>query len=335
MRTAQSATRHWLTAAALFIRAAALPFSLVLPLLGAGTVSQAPSRLQTLALIGLALSFHVFAYVVNDIVDLPVDRTQALRQQYPLVAGNIKPGTALAIALLQVPLAALITFSLHPGSNAYVALVGAFCLLAAYDIWGKRVPFPPLMDFLQGAGWSMLVLYGAYVTQGVANPLTGVMCVFTVIYVLLINGIHGSLRDLSNDSTHHIRTTPMLFGVRMGEMGLILSRPFVLYGICLHGLLLITLLLPLALHWVPYTSTISLTICATIVVVFGLSLVLPVFVARNGVMSKQVVRAGTVHILALLCLPIILLLPMVSFGLATALLLVYLTPLLWTFAPGR
>jgi 4-hydroxybenzoate polyprenyltransferase len=110
-----------------FIRFAAFGFSVMLPLLGAATVTRHLSIPQTLGLIVVALNFHGFSFVFNDVIDLPIDRTQALRTQSPLVRGVIRPRQALVFALLQIPSALLITFWLGGNGWAYVTLSAGFC----------------------------------------------------------------------------------------------------------------------------------------------------------------------------------------------------------------
>lgn len=324
-----------MAAAALFVRAGAFSFSLVLPLLGAATVTHTLSWGRALTLIGVAGAFHIFAYVLNDVVDLPIDRTQALRQHDPLVAGTIRPNAALAIALFQVPLAGAITWALHPQLRAYLALAAAFCLLAAYDLWGKRISAPLLMDLLQGGGWSALVLYGAYTTHAPPGRLTAVAGAFVVVFVLLINGVHGGLKDLSNDLSHGVVTTPTALNVRVTEKGVVLSRAFVTYGIGLQAALLVIALAPLVFGWLAYSQLESYVIGLVILLVFALALALVLLAVRTVASSQRAMQLGTAHIIVLFGLLIVELVPPQSLTLDAAIFLAYFAPLLWTFAPGR
>src|SRR3712207_6301146 len=74
-----------------FIRFSALGASAILPLLGAATVQPRLSQPSIGGLLAVALAFHVFAYVLNDVIDLPLDRTEVLRRAFPLVRGAVQP----------------------------------------------------------------------------------------------------------------------------------------------------------------------------------------------------------------------------------------------------
>ena len=150
----------------LLIRFKALGFTLVMPLLGAATASAYPGLAgdKVPALMGAALSYHLFSYILNDVIDLPVDRTEPLRAGYPLVKGMIEPWQALGLALVQIPLAGVFTAMAGGSYQAYVILGASFALMAAYNVWGKSSIFPPVTDLIQGLAWGGLTLYGAAAT---------------------------------------------------------------------------------------------------------------------------------------------------------------------------
>ena len=126
---------HILSMLGRFIRFSAVSFSIILPLLGAAAVSSPLMSYQILELLGVAMAFHIFAYVLNDVIDLPVDRTEPLRADYQLIQGTIQTRQALAVAFLQVPLALILTAWLGANGPAYIFLVVAFLLMTVYDLW--------------------------------------------------------------------------------------------------------------------------------------------------------------------------------------------------------
>ena len=229
-----------------FIRLPAFGFTVMLPLLGADSAGQLLIAHQVLGIIGVALAFHSFSYVLNDVIDLPVDRTQALRVNAPLVRGLIRPGQALAFALLQIPVALIITAWIGGGRESYIALSTGFVLMAVYDCWGKRVAFPPITDVIQGMAWGALVFYGASLGSGSITSLTIDLFAFVVVYIVLINGVHGSLRDLSNDLACGLRSTAILLGARPRDAeGLFIPLRLQLYALILQTLCLGLLFGPL------------------------------------------------------------------------------------------
>lgn len=203
-----------------FTRIHFMGFSAMWPILGAISVARGDAVAVLPGLLAITLCFHVYAAVLNDVVDLEVDRTQPLRAGHPLVRGALSPRTALVIALVQIPLAfGLLHWLWGPNGPATLALAAAFAGMAVYDLWGKRCPVPPLTDAAQGFAWAALALLGALVAPGALNALTVVVCAYAVGYLLLINGVHGGLRDLANDLAWGRRTTALFLGIRPGEGG--------------------------------------------------------------------------------------------------------------------
>ena len=202
--------KQWLLDAQQLIRFPALAFTLILPLLGAATASTELTLGQMVTLLLVGLLFHTFAYVLNDVIDLPIDRTHPMRQNEPLVRGAILPQHALVIALVQIPLAFLITFWSGGNLVAYSALGGAFVLLAIYDLFSKRTAFPPLIDFAQALGWGLFVLFGVGVVSHHLTKLASVPFLFAIIYVMIINSLH-SMKDIPNDLIYSCAHDPDLF----------------------------------------------------------------------------------------------------------------------------
>jgi 4-hydroxybenzoate polyprenyltransferase len=188
-------------------------------LLGASTVRRNLGAGQIAALLAVGLCFHVYSMVLNDVLDLPVDRTQPARQNDPLVRGSIRPWQALVIALAPIPLTIPLTMWLGGGAGAYAALAAAFGLMAVYNAWGKSCPVPPLTDAAQGLSWGCLGLYGALALGGRPNVLTWVVLIYGTGFMLHINGIHGGLRDFDNDLASGARTTAIFLGARRGPDG--------------------------------------------------------------------------------------------------------------------
>jgi 4-hydroxybenzoate polyprenyltransferase len=325
--------RRRLLSVALFTRFAAFSFSAVLPLLGAATVVPSLHAGATLRLLGVAASFHLFGYVLNDIVDLPVDRTHPLRQLYPLVMGTISPRVALMMVLAQIPLATALTLQLNPQPLAYGALSAAFCLVAFYDVCGKRSSYPVFLDLIQGLGCCALVLFGAYAVGGRPNQLTVVICSAVAVYAVLINGVHGGLRDLANDVAHGVHTTPIFLGVRPVPSGITIPRRFVAYALSLQVLLELLVIMPFFIGWLPYKLGLLIAALVTEGVLLGGSYVLLALAVASLRHPKRLATIGTWHIVLLLTMVLVLVLPMMGSTLAITLIAAYLAPLLWAFAP--
>jgi 4-hydroxybenzoate polyprenyltransferase len=197
-----------------FVRLHQLFFTAIWPLLGAASVRPDLAAAQLMALLGVTLCFLISAAVFNDVIDLPIDRTDPHRQHDPLVRGIIRPRQALIVALVQPLLTIPFTIWLGGNTRAHLMLAVAFILMAAYNAWGKRCPFPPLTDAIQGLSWASLTLYAPLALAMAPNALTWTLAAYGIVLTLFFNGIHGSLRDLTNDFSRGARTTAILLGAR-------------------------------------------------------------------------------------------------------------------------
>lgn len=209
----------WVREADRFVRLHLLFFTAAWTLLGAASVTRRLSAFELTVILAVTLCFHVYAYVLNDVIDLAIDRHQPPRQRDPLVRGAIRPSQALLFALIQPLLTIPLTNSLSGTSAAHATLMSGFALMGAYDVWGKRCPIPPLTDLIQGLAWGSLVVYAAHALGETPGPLTWMVAGYATVYVVFINGIHGSLRDLKNDGVHGARTTATFFGARVSVAG--------------------------------------------------------------------------------------------------------------------
>src|SRR5262249_55276918 len=123
-----------------FVRLHFLFFTALWPVLGAASVRQSFTKSELAGLLAVICGFHVYAFVLNDVVDLPIDRTNPERRQDPLVRGAIPRGSALTIALLQPVLTAGITMWVGGSVRAQATLLACYAFMGAYNVWGKRCP---------------------------------------------------------------------------------------------------------------------------------------------------------------------------------------------------
>ncbi len=210
----------------------------VWPLLGAAASGQWTPRI-VIGLLAVAFCFNTFGAVLNDVVDVAIDRTNPLRSRDLIVRGAVSQRLALAVALLQLPLiAAAHAAAGFPGSALPIVLAAA-AAMAVYDLWSKRVRVPPLIEASQAAAGALLVVYGAAVTEQTVTPLLWPVGLSAPAFILFINAFHGGLRDIENDRACGQRTTPIWLGCR-GEIGsrVHISSAMSLYSGVLQGALI-------------------------------------------------------------------------------------------------
>jgi 4-hydroxybenzoate polyprenyltransferase len=189
----------WVLAADRFVRLHYLFFTCVWPLLGAASLGRDFTVGEISGLLAVIVCFHVYAFLLNDIMDLPIDRTHPNRQNDPLVRGVVRPSQTLLVALVQPALAVPLTMWLGGTWQAHATLAAGFLFMTVYNVWGKRCRFPPLTDAIQGLGWGSLAVYAPCALGAEPNALAWMVAAYVAVFTLLFNGVHGDLRDLAND----------------------------------------------------------------------------------------------------------------------------------------
>lgn len=236
--------RRFLAKADGYLRLRYLSYSSLLVLLGAATIADAPSTPMLVGLVLVALGFNTHSFLVNDVIDRQLDRTQPRRQDDPQVRGEIRPEYSIALAVVVIPLLFLITQALGGGLNAHAALSAALVFMGIYNAWGKRSATPPITDLIQGMAWGSLAVYGAQLAGSSTTPLTWLVAAYGTGFMFLVNGVHGGLRDLENDLRHHQRTTAIYFGATPDGKGGAVSTPSLrMFALLAHGALMLVLVL--------------------------------------------------------------------------------------------
>ena len=233
-----------------YLRLRYLSYSSLMLFLGAASTAAEPSTPVLIGLLLVALGFNTHSFLVNDVFDLPVDRTQPRRQQDPQVRGDIPREWSVTIALALVPFLFLVTWTLGGGAGAHIALSAAFVFMAIYNFWGKRFAFPPVTDLIQGLAWGSLAIYGAELAGHRTTSMSWLVGAYGAGFMFLINGVHGGLRDLENDLRHDQRTTAIYFGAQPdGRGGAVGTRRLRVFAHVAHAALLVLSMLVLYVGW--------------------------------------------------------------------------------------
>jgi 4-hydroxybenzoate polyprenyltransferase len=221
----------------------------MLPILGAiSSVEDLSPRVGLILL--MVVPFHIVFAIVNDLADIEVDRGDPRKAGRPLVSGAVSRTTAkiiIAAGVVAAFPADAVLFGFDAARSATLAL--ALAATAFYNIAGKRSPLPPLTDLVQGIGAAAFVHYGGLAAGGAPTSTTYIVEAAVVLYIMLVNGVHGALRDLSSDLTYGARTTPIMFGVRPGPAGPVLRPWFVVHACGLQLLLTAVTTTAVAYDW--------------------------------------------------------------------------------------
>ncbi len=179
--------------------------------IGAAAVSVLGSHLsggppgEAVAVAALAAFLIVAACnIVNDIVDLPVDRFN--RPERPLPSGRVRVRTALVAAAV-VALAGLAT-TLRLGAPATIAAAGFLVAGIAYSLLVRRVGL--LGHLWVGVMFGATAIWGGWTSAGTPRPVWAAGVLVTLF--LVPRELLKSLGDVRGDTVAGWRTAAVVWG---------------------------------------------------------------------------------------------------------------------------
>jgi 4-hydroxybenzoate polyprenyltransferase len=199
----------------------------VAPVLGAlsmwniGTLSLL--KLFILFLIGVLA--HIYGFVINDVIDIKVDKLSKELSARPLVRGSITRGRAAVFAISCMVVSFILSFVFFSNLLSFLLLFGillvAYFFATIYDVASKR--YPGMDVFVTGAIF-FLILFGAS-TIGTPTLLAYIVALIGCIQVLFMNMINGAIKDIDHDKQGSANTIAIRLGanVHAGVMSLPLS----------------------------------------------------------------------------------------------------------------
>jgi 4-hydroxybenzoate polyprenyltransferase len=169
-----------------------------------GITTIALNAYQALALLVLALIIS-FGFVINDYVDLSIDRLTKPERFLPSGAVTLQEARLLGIVLVGL---VVILAGLLPAPLRWIAYLNLF-LTAAYSLWLKRTVLlgNGTIAFLN----SSILLYGPIMGNG-ANLVVWSVIAIVVLYTLAQEVLY-TVDDYAGDAQAGITTTAIYLGV--------------------------------------------------------------------------------------------------------------------------
>ncbi len=321
-----------------FIRFSAIGFTVFMTVLGLASVGHDFPGYTIAGIIVISIAFHIHVYLLNDLIDLEIDKTEPFRAEDPLVRGDISKSSTFLIALGVIPFAFLITRMLSSSADSILYLSLAFCFLTLYNLFGKRINLPMIMDAVQGLGWASLVFFGASIVQVPPSKLTFLVAGLAFVYTMMINGLHGALRDLENDIVCGAKTTAILMGAKIYRSSEIyLPKSFTRYAISLQIVFIILSFTPLVFNWFAHTPLQWWTSSGLILGAHLLSIYLFYRILQSIKKKWDLFYYGMLHLVLTLGIFLLLFIFSLEWSLLIILLLFYIIPiaLMWIFGGIR
>jgi 4-hydroxybenzoate polyprenyltransferase len=189
----------------------------VAPVLGAlsmwttGTLSL--PQLMVLFFIGCLA--HSYGFVLNDVIDLNLDKLSIELISRPLVRGSITRKRAAWFALFCMIGSFILSILFYSGPVQYTILFAilllAYFLATVYDITSKKFPG---MDLFVASAVFFLIIFGAF-TIGSPTRLAWTVAFIGGLQVLFMNMINGAIKDIDHDSEGKAHTLAIWLGAKV------------------------------------------------------------------------------------------------------------------------
>jgi 4-hydroxybenzoate polyprenyltransferase len=283
------------------------------------------TELALLFIIGILM--HIFVFVLNEYIDLDVDRLAPDLAKKPLVSGTITPNAALAAAFIALIISYIIYFIYFFNLWALIFLTLSYEFGAIYDIKGKRFAGS---DFTLALWIFFFCLFGASI---VTTEFTGVLYLVAGLgffQILFNNAVEGGLKDADHDALAGAHTLANKLGVRVIKNNLKITRTFKFssYAIKLAHISLVVLLLFTGIFKI--TNLLNyLHLILIIFLIFVIFFTLHKFMNMSEFNRDKLKRIFSIHEIATFYLATIILLQLIGF---VAVIFLLLFPLLWYMA---
>jgi len=158
---------------------------------------------------------HIYGFVINDVIDIRLDKLSKDLSARPLVRGSMTRKRAAFFAISCMIGSFLLSVVFFSDLIRYLVL--AFILLIAYflatvyDIASKRYPG---MDLVLASAIFFLILFGAW-TIGTPTLLAYVVALIGGIQVLFMNMINGAIKDIDHDKQGSANTVAIRLGAKV------------------------------------------------------------------------------------------------------------------------
>ena len=177
--------------------------------------------LFVLFLIGFL--YHIYGFVLNEYIDIDVDKKSSDLKKKPLISGIVPKSHALFIALFSAVFACILTFFFFFAVLPILFLIFALIFGGIYDIFGKKIPGS---DFILGLGLFFLCLMGASTMNYGYSTLVYIVCFIYFVHISFNNSVEGGLKDVDHDHLAGAKTLATRMGVSVENGILIVTKKF-------------------------------------------------------------------------------------------------------------
>lgn len=227
------------------------------PVIGAMTIDPGLDIYSLLILFIIGALASIYGFVLNDYVDIGLDKLSKELRGRPLVSGEISPQTAVVISCFCVIFAFLLIFVLFYGEviegyrfAAAICIVIAWLLGSIYDFYGKKIAGS---DFLVALSVSLVFLFGA-LSIGKPTLVTWIIFLLTFNNLLHMNAVEGGIKDADHDYMVGVKNIALGSGVKVDGNKVFIPLHFKSFGMGIRIFSSFLLLIPFVFYGAEYYS---------------------------------------------------------------------------------
>lgn len=293
------------------------------PLIG-GLISGQREVVPLFVLLVIGILYHIYGFVLNEYIDIEVDKKSHELQKKPLVSGKIPGRHAQFIVLFSCIFAFILTIIFFPTPLPILFLVLGMGLGGIYDVFGKRLAGS---DFILGAGFFFICLFGVSTYSVVFSTITYIVCFSYFLHIVFNNAIEGGLKDVFHDSLAGAKTSATRLGVKVENGIMYVTKKFTFFALVIRILFIfLVFLLLFEQDRTFWYSSYSLHIVILIILIVIIFISIYKFIKKSKFDRSRLKKLFSVHEMVSYFMLLIALSPI--FGLLITLFLILL-PSIW------
>lgn len=209
------------------------------------------SILSAFILFVIGCLSHIYGFVLNDVIDIQVDKLSRDLKARPLVSGTITRKKATYFALSAMVLSWIFSIYFYESLFSFVVilsiLIFADFLSTIYNFISKK--YPGMDVFVASAVFFLIIFGGATVSTDklLTTPILWIVAFIGGIQVLFMNMINGALKDIDHDPDGSARTLAIRLGAKVKGKKVIIPRAFKIIGYSIEGVRSALVFLPFIL----------------------------------------------------------------------------------------
>ena len=222
-----------------FIRLKSMGISTI-AVFGALSVRGSLELWHFLVLLIIGVFFNILGFVLNDIVDLDLDKQSKELSERPLVKGTVTKRNATMIIFICYIFIFCLGLFFFRDIVPFSVLVLSVVFGSLYDVWGKRFLGS---DFALSGSIAFFCLFGALTVSREIGSFTIIIVTIIFYHVLFFNIIEGGFKDADNDRKSGVKTTAVYSRVETGAR-IHIPKIFIIFAFVIESISTFFVFLP-------------------------------------------------------------------------------------------